>query len=131
MRYTNHVIPVAVAACLFAAVACQSSTVRGENGLALTATTPRSMELQRGTSGTLKVGLARAKTAGPVTVSVFNLPRGVKSDQSSARVETTSAIFILTASREADLVGNQAVGVTVEDPDGRKSTQFVNLSVTE
>jgi hypothetical protein len=45
--------------------------------------------------------------------------------------ETTSATFILTAARTADLVTNQAVGVTVEDPNGRKATQFVSLTVTD
>ncbi len=124
-------IPAALAACLFALAACQSATVRGTEGRSLTATTPTSMTLHRGGSAPLEVGIDREKFTGPVTVSIFQLPKGVESDQSSISAETTSATFILKAASAADLVSNQAVGVTVEDPNGRKATQFVNLTVTD
>jgi len=125
-------IPLALAACAFAVAACHSdTTVRGPQGQALTATTPTAMTIHRGDSATLEVGIDREKFIGPVTVSIFQLPKGVESDRSSIKAETTSATFILKAGPTADLVGNQAVGVTVEDPNGRKATQFVNLTVTD
>ncbi len=113
------------------ATACQSATVRGTGGRSLTATTPVSMTMRRGASAPLEIGIDRERFTGPVTVSIFSLPRGVDSDATSVRAETTSATFILKASATADRVTNQAVGVTVEDPEGRRATQFVSLSVTD
>ncbi len=125
-------IPAALAACLLALAACHSeATVRGPQGQSVTATTPTSMTIHRGDSATLEVGIDRERFSGPVTVSIFQLPKGVESDKSSIKAETTSATFILKAGLSADLVANQAVGVTVEDPAGRKATQFVNLTVTD
>ena len=123
--------PVALAACLVAAGACQSTTVHGTEGRSLTATTPSSLTIRRGESIPLEVGIDREKFTGPVTVSIFQLPKGVSSDKSSIKAGTTTATFILKAAANADLVTNQAVGVTVEDPNGRQATQFVTLSVTE
>jgi ABC-type glycerol-3-phosphate transport system substrate-binding protein len=116
---------------LLGIAACQSSTVRGPQGQSLTVTTVTSMTMHRGHSAPLEVGIDREKFTGPVTVSIFQLPNGVGSDKASIQAETTSATFILTASKLADLVSNQAVGVSVEGPDGRKATQFVNLTVTD
>jgi hypothetical protein len=124
-------ISAALAVCLLAVAACQSATVRGTQGQSLTATTPTSMTLHRGNSAPLEVGIDRERFTGPVTVSIFQLPKGVASDKSSIKAETTSATFILKADATADLVSNQAVGVTVEDPNGRQATQFVNLTVTD
>ena len=123
-------ISAALAACLFSVVACQSATVRGTEGRSLTATAPVWMTVQRGTSSPLEIGIDRQKFTGPVTVSVFQLPRGVTTDKSTIRSESTTATFIVTASATADLVSNQAVGIIVEDPSGRQVTQFVNLSIT-
>ena len=105
--------------------------MRGTHGESLTATTPTSMTIHRGYAAPLEIGIDRERFNGPVTVSIFQLPKGVAADKSSIKAETTSATFILTASKEADLVRNQAVGVTVEDPSGRQATQFVNLNVTD
>lgn len=124
-------IPAALVACLLAVAACQSATVRGTQGRSLTATTPTSMTLHRGDTAPLEVGIDREKFTGPVTVSIFQLPKGVESDKSSIKAETTSATFILKCGNAADLVTNQAVGVTVEDPNGRQATQYVNLTVTD
>jgi hypothetical protein len=124
-------VPAALAASLLALAACQSATVRGANGSSLTATTPTSMTLHRGDTAPLEVGIDRRKFTGPVTVSIFQLPNGVESDKSSIKAETTSATFILKCGAAADLVTNQAVGVTVEDPNGRQATQYVNLTVSE
>jgi len=125
-------LPAALAACLFAVAACQSNaTVRGTQGQSLTSTTPTSMTIHRGDSAPLEVGIDREKFTGPVTVSIFQLPKGVESDKSSIKAEATSATFILKAAAGADLVTNQAVGVTVEDPNGRKATQFVNVNVVD
>ncbi len=124
-------IPAALAACLFAAACTSDATVRGTQGKSLTSTTPKSMTIHRGDSAPLEVGIDREKFTGPVTVSIFQLPKGVESDKSSIKAETTSATFILKAGAAADLVTNQAVGVTVEDPNGRKATQFVNVNVID
>jgi hypothetical protein len=125
-------LPAALAACLFAVAACTSdATVRGTQGQSLTATTPTSMTIHRGDSAPLEVGIDREKFTGSVTVTIFQLPKGVESDKSSIKAETTSATFILKAAAGADLVTNQAVGVTVEGPDGRKATQFVNVNVVD
>jgi hypothetical protein len=124
-------LSAALAASLLAVAACQSATVRGTEGRSLTATTPTSMTLHRGDTAPLEVGIDREKFTGPVTVSIFQLPKGVESDKSSIKAETTSATFILKCGSAADLVTNQAVGVTVEDPNGRQATQYVNLTVLD
>ena len=124
-------MPAALMACLLAVAACHSTTVRGTQGRSRTATTPISMTLHRGETASLEVGIDRERFTGPVTVTIFQLPRGVVSDKSSIEAETTSATFILKAGSAADLVSNQAVGVKVEDPDGRQATQFVNFTVTD
>ncbi len=126
------VLPAALAACLFAVAACHSdATVRGTQGQSLTSTTPTSMTIHRGDSAPLEVGIDRERFTGPVTVSIFQLPKGVESDKSSIKAESTSATFILKAAAAADLVSNQAVGVTVADPNGRTATQFVNVNVVD
>lgn len=124
-------LPAVLVVGLFALGACHSATVRGTEGRSLTATTPRSISIQRGDSAALEVGIDRENFTGPVIVTLFQLPTGVESDQSSIAAQTTSATFILTAADSADLVRNQAVGVTVEDPNGRRATQYVSLSVTD
>jgi hypothetical protein len=121
----------AFAACLSASAACHSTTVRGTEGRSLTATTPVSMSIRRGTSAPLEVAIDRQRFAGPVRVTLTQLPDGVAPDRTSIDAETTTATFILNASQTADLVGNQAVGVTVEDPTGRRATQYVAFSVTD
>jgi hypothetical protein len=121
----------ALAACLLAVAACQSTTVHGQQGRVLTATTPRSMTIRRGDSVPLQVAIDRENFTGPVTVSISQLPKGVEADRNSMNVETTSATFILKAAKTADLVSNQAVGVTVEDPNGAKALQYINLTVTD
>jgi hypothetical protein len=120
----------AVAAALLATAACRSTTVHGASGESFTSTTDRSMSIRRGTSVPLAVDIDRQNFTGPVTVSISQLPHGVVPDRSSLHVETTSATFILKAADSADLVSNQAVGVTVEDTSGRKSLQYVSLTVT-
>ena len=124
-------LPALVVGCLLAGAACQSSTVRGTGGRSVTATTPTSMMIHRGDSAPLEIGIDRAQFTGAVTVSIFQLPKGVTADKASISAETTSATFILTATPSADLVTNQAVGVTVEALDGRKATQFINITVKE
>lgn len=131
MNFTRLLAPAALALCLVTVAACHSNTVRGTEGRSTTVTTPRSMTIHRGDSIPLEVGIDRERFTGPVTVSIFQLPRGVEADKSSIKAETTSATFILTAARSADLVSNQAVGVTVEGPNGRQATQFVTLSVRD
>ena len=126
----KSILLATMGACLLAAGACQSTTVRGSHGEAFTATTDRSMTIRRGASAPLEVSIDRQNTTGPVTVSISQLPRGVNADKSSIHVESTAATFILTASEAAELVSNQAVGVTVEDTAGRRSLQYVNLTVT-
>ncbi len=128
---TRLVLPTAFAASLLGASACQSATVRGTDGRSLTARTPIAMTLHRGASAPLEIGIDRERFNGPVVVSVFQLPGGVTADKSSIKSESTSATFILAASRNADLVKNQALGVTVADPEGRTATQFVDLTVTD
>ena len=124
-------MPVMIAVCVFGVAACQSATLRGTQGRSLTATTPDSMTIRRGDSAALEVGIDREKFAGPVTVSIFQLPKGVVSDQTSISAESTTATFILNAAAAADLVSNQAVGITVADPSGGRATQFVALTVTD
>ena len=124
-------VALAVAFCLLAGTACTSTTVRGPGDQSLTATTPRSMTLKRGESAPLEVGIDQDNFTGPVTVSISKLPGGVQTDTSSQKVETTSATFVLSASKTADLVTDQAVLVTVEALSGRKASQYVNLSVRD
>ena len=120
----------AAAACLLSAVACQSATVHGEDDTSVTATTVRSLTIRRGGQATLEVALNRRNMAGPVEVTVSNLPNGVSADDASMNVETTGATFILRASTSADLVTNHAVDLTVEDPNGHQVKQHVSLTVT-
>lgn len=125
-----HTLVSAAAACLIAA-ACHSTTVRGPDNEAVTATTPDALTIHRGDSIPLKVALARDHFDGPVTVSISQLPKGVETDQKTQTVDSASATFSLKASKDADLVANQAVGVTVDAMDGRRATQYVALTVAE
>src|SRR5262245_48315557 len=126
-----HTLLIVAAAGLLAAAACKQTTVRGPNDEALTATTPNALTIHRGDSIPLKVALARDNFEGPVTVSISELPKGVETDTATQTVGTTSATFSLRASKDADLVANQAVHVTVDAMDGRRATQFVALTVAE
>lgn len=122
---------LAAAACLFTAAACKSTTVRGPENDAVTATTPSALTIHRGDSIPLKVSLDRDNYEGPVTVSISQLPKGVETDQSTQTVDSESATFSLKASHDADLVANQAVEVAVDAMDGRRATQYVALTVAE
>jgi len=126
MKATNMAF---VAVCLLSTVACQTVTVRGPEDKKLAATTPIAMTIHRGQSTPLEVGIDRENFTGPVTVSVSHLPHGVEVDRASQKVETSSATFALTASKDAELVAEQPLGVTVEGMDGRRATQFVALTV--
>ena len=126
-----HTLLPAVAAILFAAAACNSTTVRGPEGEAVTATAPSALTIHRGDSIPLKVALDRDKFEGPVTVSISQLPKGVETDHVTQTVDTSSATFSLKASNNADLVANQAVNVTVDAMDGRRLTQYVAITVAE
>ena len=129
----NHVLAVAaVAACLLAATACRhTTTVHGPGGESVSATAPSSVWIARGKSTPLVVSIDRQNFTGPVTVSIAQLPSGVSADRSSMTVETTQATFALKASKTADLVQNQAVMVTISDANGRRATQYVQLTVTD
>lgn len=123
---------LAVAAiCLLAAAACQQTTVRGPAGESVTATTPKSLTIHRGESVPLQIGIDRDNYSGPVTVAISQLPKGVDADRSSMAVDTSTAVFALKAARNADLVSSQAVVVTVADENGRKTTQYVDLTVKD
>jgi len=118
-----------VAACLLATAACQSTTVRGPEDQAITATTPVALVIHRGESTALEVGIDRQNFSGPVTVSVSQLPKGVEVDRATQKVETSTATFALKAARDADLVDDQKLGVMVQGMDGRRSMQYVALTV--
>jgi hypothetical protein len=120
-----------VVVCLLATAACQTVTVRGPEDKKLAATTPVALTIHRGESTALEVGIDRDNFAGPVTVSVSQLPKGVVVDRVSQKTDTSSATFALTAAKSADIVAEQPVGVTVEGMDGRRATQFVALTVKD
>ena len=109
----------------------QNVIVRGTGDRSVTAWAPRSMTIRRGESAPLEIAVARVNFAGPVTVSLFQLPRWVVADRASLLAGPTEAAFRLEASRSADLVSHHSVGVTVEGPDGFQATQFVNVTVAE
>ena len=113
------------------AAGCRESEVRGPYGESVTAITARSMLIRRGEQQPFEVAIDRQNFSGPVTVSIAQLPKGVSADRSSMKTDATVATFILTAARDASLVENQAVSVTVEGMDGRRAAHYVNLSVTE
>jgi hypothetical protein len=116
-------------ACATAGVGCKSSTVRSGENQSVTATTPRSLTIQRGGTADLQVTIDRNNVSGPVEVSLSQLPKGVDADPSSMKVESTVATFVLKASSSAPIVDQQAIAVTVEDPDGREALHYVNLTV--
>ena len=120
-----------LAVCLFVAVGCQQMDVREPQGGRVTATSPRTVTIHRGESTSLTVAIDRESFAGPVKVSLSQLPSGVTVDRASMTVDTTSATFALTATRTADRVRNQAVVVTLEDDNGRRAMQYIDLTVTE
>ena len=121
----------ALALCLAAAAGCQQTEVRGPAGESVTTTLPRSLTVHRGTTVPLEVGIDRERFSGPVTVTISQLPKGVRADHTSATVETTSARFMLEAEPTADLVANQQVEVVVEAMGGRRSMQYVALDVLD
>jgi hypothetical protein len=121
----------AVAVCLVATAACHSAEIRRPNGEYVAASTPRSMSIRRGESAPLQVAIDRENFRGPVTVSISQLPKGVAVDRSSQKVESDAATFALVASKDADLVANQAVAVVIDDMDGRRATQYVTLTVRD
>jgi hypothetical protein len=121
-----------MAACLMATAACKSTaSVDGPNGERMTASAPRSMTILRGESAPLQVAIDRQNFSGPVTVSISQLPKGVEVDRATQKVESDLATFSLKAGKDADLVRNQAVAVVVDGMDGRRTTQYVTLSVKE
>lgn len=110
---------------------CQHSTVHGDDGTAVTVTTPRSITVKRGSSALLVVGIDRERFSGPVSVELGQLPDGVTADNESRSVETTSTTFVLEASHSAALVRNHSFHVTLEANDGHATTQEVTLSVVD
>lgn len=123
-------ILAAVVACALATGACQTTSVRDSRGERIAAA-PKSMTLHRGQTAPLMVSIDRDNFRGPVTVSVSQLPKGVEVDRATQKVETDLATFSLKASKDADLVRNQAVAVVFDDDEGRRTTQYVTLSVQE
>ena len=113
------------------AAGCQRETVRGTGGQEMTVTIPRSVTIQRGQTKVVDVGIQRKAFTEGVGVAVSQLPKGVEAEVPSKPVETDKATVLLKASKFADLVGNQAVSVTVSGPSGMQAIQYFKLTVTE
>jgi hypothetical protein len=64
-----------------------------------------------------------------VTVSLSQLPRGVSVDAMTQTVQTDKAVFVLSASPKADLVGNQRVKIVAKGPNGVEETQYMSVNV--
>jgi hypothetical protein len=110
---------------------CGQTTIDGPGGKKLTLKTPWSVDIERGGTAQIDVGIERTKTDEPVTVSIGQLPRGVSARQTTKTVETDSVVFILEADSDAALVSNHAVAITLQGPEGMKGTRHVRLSVGE
>lgn len=116
---------------IFAALGCQESTVRGPEGKAMTISLPGPITLQRGQNYPLTMGIERKGFSGPVTVSIAQLPNGVAVQEKTQTVETDKAVFMLTASDTAEIVGNQQVKVKASGPTGITTTQYLSLTVVK
>jgi hypothetical protein len=127
----RFLMPIALVAFLAAAGCMETSSVRGPSGEQVTAMSPSSLVIHRGSSVPLTVDIDRQNFNGPVKVSLEQLPKGVSADRSSMKVESTSATFALKAKDDATLVTNQQVAVMIEAMDGRKAKQYVSLTVVE
>ena len=97
-----------VAAALLTGTGCRTTTVRGPEGESLTATTPRTVTIKRGETVPVEIGIDQRNFTGPVTVSISQRPSGVQTDTESQKVETTTATFMLSASKSASLVTDRA-----------------------
>ena len=115
--------------CLLAG--CQTGSVRGPGGQAMTVETPMTVTIQRGQTETMKIGIDRKNFVDAVTVSVSQLPAGVTVDEPSKKIETDAATFLLKAAKDATLVVNQAMAVKVSGPEGMAVTKHVKLTVKE
>ncbi len=125
---------IAIASCCVVSLmsmGCQSSTVHGDDGTSITVTTPLSVNLKRGASALLAVGIDRERFTGAVTVTLSQLPDGVSAEDSSRRVETTATTFVLRASRTASLLQNHSIRITLEGANGQATEQVVALTVVE
>jgi hypothetical protein len=131
MRHPTSVLAALLLAVLGVGAGCRESQVYGPGGSSVTSVTTRAMNIRRGEQKALAVDIDRRDFSGPVTVSIWQLPRGVTVDQSSVKTDADQASFVLKAAPDAGLVENQAVGITIESPDGRRASHYVNVTVTE
>ena len=110
---------------------CEQSTVKGPEGERMTVSVPSALTLHRGQYQTLEVAVDRGNFSGPVTLSIAQLPNGVTVKSATQTIETDKAVFVLTASDSAEIVGNQQVKIIARSPSGAESTQYVSVSVAK
>ncbi|MFP4214466.1 MAG: hypothetical protein ACLFVH_00950 [Phycisphaerae bacterium] len=113
-------------------VGCQQAHVSGPGSRELSMTFPAYVTIQRGSDRMVDVTITRVATREPVTISISQLPSGVTAKQSSQTVETDEVTFILQADRDAALVSNQQVALTIQgERNSQSATDHFHLAVTE
>jgi hypothetical protein len=131
MRVKTCVL-VTLAAATMMTAGCQQATITGPGDRELSMEFPAYVTIQRGSSERMEVEIHRTATREPVTVSISNLPDGVTAKQTRQTVETNEVTFMLEADRNAALVSNQAVSITLTGrQDDQSVTEHFKLTVSD
>jgi hypothetical protein len=122
---------IAVVALAGALVGCgDSRTIHGPGDKSLDVTIPSDVEVRQGAGQAVTIQLDRHNFAGPIDVTVGNLPDGTSLDEQTKTVETDQAVFMLSADSDADLVRDHAVTVDIQAPHGMTYQGSFPLTVT-
>lgn len=115
----------------FIGTGCEKTTVEGPAGKKLTLIKPANQTLARGASEKVTVRITRSNFEDPVDIQFKDLPAGVTLVDGSTKIEKNERTFVLSASPNADLVGNHVALVTATGPDGLSATEQFNITVKE
>ncbi len=122
---------IVIAALAGALVGCgDSHTIHGPGDKKLDVTIPSEVEVRQGAGQSVTIGLDRKNFAGPIEVTLGNLPEGTSLDEQTKTVETDQAVFMLSADSDADLVRGHAVSVDIKAPHGMTYQDHIPLTVT-
>jgi hypothetical protein len=111
--------------------ACASTTATAPGGESLTLMKPMDQTLRRGETNKVAVYVRRDRFAGPVKLTIDQLPGGLDVVERDLRAEAGKDFteFTLHAKPDADLVGGHAVRVTASGGDALTAVEWFHVTV--
>lgn len=129
MLNCSRIAPLCLLLAFGATSACsKEAAASGTRGTRLSLTQPSNQTVTQGESNKILISVDRTGFAGPVSIALTNLPRGITAEGDTIPSGETSRNVVLVAAPTAEVVDNRIVTVTVKGAD-ISLTQTFELTV--